>query len=99
MLALLFLAVTASSAPVVGQTEMLPIIKATKGDTFRELIGRTGSGSAQTAQASVALFHLDAGSASPWSHNKVGEESFFVLAGHGTVWTGSRSQDVGPGSF
>jgi mannose-6-phosphate isomerase-like protein (cupin superfamily) len=99
MLALLLLAAAGSTAPMVEQTDLQPVVKAAEGVTFRELIGRTASGSAKTAQASVALFHLDAGRASAWSHNKVGEESFFVLAGHGTVWTGSRPQDVEPGSF
>lgn len=96
----LFLSVAAAAAlPGVQQTDSVPMVKAADGVTFRELIGRGASGSARTDQSSVALFHLDPGKASPWSHNKAGEESFFVLSGHGTVWTGNHAQPVQPGSF
>lgn len=62
-------------------------------------MGRSATKDARTDQASVALFQLSPGAASAWSHNKVGEESFFVLKGHGEVWTGNHSQPVRPGSF
>jgi mannose-6-phosphate isomerase-like protein (cupin superfamily) len=69
------------------------------GVLLKELTGRTSQPGARSTQASVAFFHLEPGRASAWSYNKVGEESFFVLKGHGTVWTGSTSQAVRPGSF
>jgi mannose-6-phosphate isomerase-like protein (cupin superfamily) len=69
------------------------------GVVLKELTGRTSLPGARSTQASVAFFHLEPGRASAWSYNKAGEESFFILKGHGTVWTGSRSQAVRPGSF
>ncbi|WP_295686268.1 cupin domain-containing protein [uncultured Nevskia sp.] len=47
----------------------------------------------------MALFRLEPGRASAWSHNKVGEESFFILKGKGEVWTGNQAHAVRPGSF
>ena len=70
------------------------------GVTLRVLIGRDGaSPDVRSKLASIALFHLDAGSGSAWSHNRVGEESFFFLSGHGTLWTDGHQQMVGPGSY
>lgn len=85
--------------PMVAQTQDAVVVQVAKGVTFQELIGRVGVGSSRTSQSSVALFRLAPGAASPWSHNKVGEESFFVLSGHGTVWIGNLPQAVRPGSF
>ena len=45
------------------------------------------------------MFRLEPGCASAWSHNKVGEESFFVLRGRGEVWLGNKAHVVRPGSF
>ena len=47
----------------------------------------------------MAFFHLDPGCASAWSYNKIGEESFFILKGHGEIWTGDHAQAVQAGSF
>jgi mannose-6-phosphate isomerase-like protein (cupin superfamily) len=77
----------------------IPRITVSPGVELKELIGRSGTRGAKTDQASVALFHLSAGRASAWSYNKVGEESFLVLKGHGEVWMGNRAQAVRPGSF
>jgi mannose-6-phosphate isomerase-like protein (cupin superfamily) len=76
-----------------------PVITVSPGVVLRELIGRSGKPGAKTDQASVALFHLDAGRASAWSYNKVGEESFLVLKGRGEVWMGNRAHAVRAGSF
>lgn len=84
---------------MVAQTQDVVVMQAAKGVTFQELIGRGKAGSSRTGQLSVALFKLAPGAASPWSHNKVGEESFLVLSGHGTVWIGSHPQAVRPGSY
>lgn len=89
-----------SDEPIrVTETADVPVVPIAEGVTVRELIGRTSAGSARTTQASIALFHLDPGKASAWSHNKVGEESFLVLKGTGTVWIGNTSQPVRAGSF
>ncbi len=47
----------------------------------------------------MAFFHLEPGRASAWSFNKVAEESFFILKGHGAVWTGGERHAVKEGSF
>ncbi|MEO6002260.1 MAG: cupin domain-containing protein [Opitutus sp.] len=86
-------------SPQAVHPDDLPLITVSPGVELKELIGRSAVKAAKTEQASVALFHLAPGRASAWSHNKVGEESFFVLKGHGEVWTGSRAQAVRPGSF
>jgi mannose-6-phosphate isomerase-like protein (cupin superfamily) len=77
----------------------IPLITVSPGVELRELIGRSAIRGAKTDQASVALFHLNVGRASAWSYNKVGEESFLVLKGHGEVWMGNRAYVVRPGSF
>jgi mannose-6-phosphate isomerase-like protein (cupin superfamily) len=77
----------------------IPVIAVSPGVVLKELIGRSGKPGAKTDQASVALFHLDAGRASPWSYNKVGEESFLILKGSGEVWMGNRAHAVRAGSF
>jgi mannose-6-phosphate isomerase-like protein (cupin superfamily) len=88
----------AQSAPVLHPDNIATTTVA-PGVLLKELTGRTSARGARSTQASVAFFHLEPGRASAWSYNKVGEESFFVLKGHGMVWTGSRSQVVRPGSF
>jgi mannose-6-phosphate isomerase-like protein (cupin superfamily) len=77
----------------------VPLITVLPGVELKELIGHSGRPDAKTDQASVALFHLNAGRASAWSYTKIGEESFLVLSGHGEVWTGNRAHAVRPGSF
>lgn len=94
--AVLSLQARAQQAPVLDQDRVAPITVA-PGVAVRELTGRGGA--ARSAQGSVALFRLEPGRASAWSHNRAGEESFFVLKGHGEVWTGNVAQAVGPGSF
>lgn len=83
----------------VLQEDDVPVVIVSPGVELRELTGLAAAREARSDQASVALFRLAAGKASAWSHNKVGEESFFVLKGRGEVWTGSRAQSVKPGSF
>jgi mannose-6-phosphate isomerase-like protein (cupin superfamily) len=77
----------------------IPLIMVSPGVELKELIGRSGKPGAKTEQASVAFFHLNVGRASAWSYNKVGEESFLVLKGHGEVWMGNKAHAVRPGSF
>ncbi len=77
----------------------IPVITVSPGVALRELIGRSGLAGARTDRVSVAFFHLDAGCASAWSFTKVGEESFLVLKGRGTVWLGDKPHAVRPGSF
>ena len=100
---LLFLALVASvvatEAPVVLHPDELKPIEVTPGVILRKLTGRTAPEFARTDKCSVALVHLDPGKASAWSYNKIGEESFFILKGHGEVWTGGKAQPVGPGSY
>ena len=77
----------------------LPFIRVSQGVRLKELTGRAAPVGAQSLLGSVALFELDPGHASAWSHNKVGEESFFILEGHGEVWTGGTAHPVGPGDY
>ena len=88
-----------SVVPVVAQTQDVRVVQAAPGVTFQELTGQGAAGSSRTQQSSVALFRLAPGAASPWSHNRRGEESFFVLSGRGTVWIGGVARAVRPGSF
>ena len=92
-------ALAVAQSALVSHPDDLHIITVSPGVQLRELTGRSAAAGSKTDQASVALFHLEPGRASAWSYNKVGEESFFVLKGHGEVWTGSRAQPVRPGSF
>lgn len=85
--------------PSVHETHRVSAIEVSDGVFLRELTGRAASGSAQTTQSSVAHFRLEPGRGSAWSYNKIGEESFFVLSGTGTVWIGNEPQSVQPGSF
>ena len=102
-ISLLFLvlvaSVAATEAPLVLHPDELKPIEVSPGVILRELTGRTAPEIARTVKCSVALFHLDPGKASAWSYNKIGEESFFILKGHGEVWTGGKAQPVGPGSY
>ncbi|GAA0710435.1 cupin domain-containing protein [Dyella marensis] len=86
------------SAKVIAPSE-LPFIKVSAGVRLKELTGRAAPAGARSTLGSVALFELDPGHASAWSHNKAGEESFFILEGHGEVWTGSVAHAVGPGDY
>ena len=97
-LALLPLAAQAQDAVVHNASTLSPTT-VSPGVTLKELTGLSAGGSARSERVSVALFHLEPGRASAWSHNKVGEESFFVLKGKGDVWTGHRWQPVESGSY
>jgi mannose-6-phosphate isomerase-like protein (cupin superfamily) len=98
LLALIPAFAMAQTAPVL-HPDNIAATTVSPGVVLKELTGRTSAPGARSTQASVAFFHLEPGRASAWSYNKLGEESFFVLKGHGTVWTGNRSQAVRPGSF
>lgn len=88
----------AQDAKVIAPSA-LPFIKVSEGVRLKELTGRAAPAGARSTLGSVALFELDPGHASAWSHNKAGEESFFILEGHGEVWTGSVAHPVGPGDY
>lgn len=85
--------------PAVMHTEDIATLEVGPGIELKELTGRTAQPGARTQQTSVAYFRLAPGSASPWSHNLRGEESFFVLSGCGEIWLGDQPQAVKPGSF
>ena len=88
-----------AQSPEARLTDDVPAVTVSPGVILKELTGRSAAGSARSDKTSVAFFHLDAGHASAWSYNKVGEESFFILKGRGEVWTGDHAQAVRPGSF
>jgi mannose-6-phosphate isomerase-like protein (cupin superfamily) len=92
------LALAADLPPVLHPDE-LKAVEVSPGVILKELTGRSAPEFARSDKCSVALFHLEPGKASAWSYNKVGEESFFILKGHGEIRTGDQSQPVGPGSF
>lgn len=85
-------------AKVIKPSE-LPFVQVSPGVRLKELTGRAAPVGARSTLGSVALFELDPGHASAWSHNKAGEESFFVLEGHGEVWTGNVARPVGQGDY
>lgn len=87
-----------SAAKVISPGE-LPFVQVSQGVRLKELTGRAAPDGAKSQLGSVALFELDPGHASAWSHNKAGEESFFILEGHGEVWTGGVAHPVGPGDY
>jgi quercetin dioxygenase-like cupin family protein len=83
----------------VHHPDELQQIAISPGVLLKELTGRTAPDSARSDKVSVAYFHLEPGCASAWSYNKVGEESFFVLKGHGEIRTGKQTQALRPGSY
>lgn len=85
--------------PKVMHPDELPPIEVSPGVTLKELTGRVAPAGARSEKCSVAYFRLEPGKSSAWSFNKAGEESFFILKGHGEIRTGAVSQRVGPGSF
>ncbi len=85
--------------PAVHQPRLIPSTMISPGVTLKELSGRAAMGDMHSDRVSVALFHLEPGRASAWSHNRRGEESFFVVRGTGAVWTGTRWQRVHAGSY
>jgi mannose-6-phosphate isomerase-like protein (cupin superfamily) len=89
----------AAEAPKAISPDSLPFVQVSEGVRLKELTGRAAPTGARSTLGSVALFELDPGHASAWSHNKAGEESFFILEGHGEVWTGSTAHAVGPGDY
>jgi len=88
-----------ASAQDAPHPDGVPLVVVSPGVELKELIGRNATSGAKTDRASVALFRLNAGRASAWSYNKVGEESFLILKGHGEVWVGNRPRLVRHGSF
>jgi len=88
-----------ASEPTVRETTDVKPITVSPGVILRELTGRTAAGPMRSEKCSVAFFHLEPGHASAWSFNKIAEESFFILKGHGSVWTGDTRHAVKPGSF
>ena len=88
-----------AQTPAASHSDDVPAVTVSPGVILKELTGRTAAGSARSEKNSVAFFHLDPGCASAWSYNKVGEESFFILKGHGEIWTGDHGQAVRAGSF
>ncbi|GGA44574.1 cupin domain-containing protein [Dyella nitratireducens] len=89
----------AGDAANVISPDKLPFVQVSQGVRLKELTGRAAPVGARSTLGSVALFELDPGHASAWSHNKLGEESFFILQGHGEVWTGNTAHPVGPGDY
>ena len=98
-LALTSLAFAAAPSVPALHPDDLPPITVSPGIILKELTGRSAPDGAKSDRCSVAFFHLEPGKASAWSYNKLGEESFFILKGHGEVWTGNLAQAVRPGSF
>ena len=96
---MLLVVATSGGFPRVAHPDELAPIEVSPGVILKELTGRSGIAGARTDRCSVALFHLAPGRASAWSYNKAGEESFFVLRGHGEIRTGGQAQPVGSGSF
>jgi mannose-6-phosphate isomerase-like protein (cupin superfamily) len=88
----------AQTATVHHPDEVQPII-VSPGVLLKELTGRTAQPTVRSDKVSVAYFRLEPGKASAWSYTKVGEESFFVLKGHGEIRTGEQTQALRPGSF
>lgn len=92
--------ITPAAAADVGRLQAVPPVTVSPGVVLKELTGRAvADPTARSDRTSVAWFHLAPGRASAWSHNRTGEESFFILSGHGEVRTGTGRQAVGPGDF
>ncbi len=98
LLSCLPLLAAAGPAVALHPDDLAPIV-VSPGVILKELTGRSAPATAKSDRCSVAYFILEPGRASAWSYNKVGEESFFILKGHGEVWTGSHAEPVRPGSF
>lgn len=92
-------AVHAAEPARVIHPDTLPAVTVSQGVQLKELTGRVAPAGARSAQGSVALFQLAPGKASAWSHNKVGEESFFILEGRGEVWVDGKAHALGPGDY
>jgi mannose-6-phosphate isomerase-like protein (cupin superfamily) len=88
-----------ADGPTVRETTDVKPITVSPGVILRELTGRTAAEPMRSEKCSVAFFHLEPGRASAWSFNKIAEESFFILKGHGSVWTGDQRHAVKAGSF
>jgi mannose-6-phosphate isomerase-like protein (cupin superfamily) len=98
-LALIGGAAHAADAARVIHPDALPAVTVSEGVQLKELTGRVAPPGARSTQGSVALFQLASGKASAWSHNKLGEESFFILEGRGEVWVDGVAHAVGPGDY
>lgn len=71
-------------------------IEAGPGMVLRELVGRAAV--SKSERYSVAAFALEKGHGTGTSYNKVSEETFLVLHGHGQVVLEGSPQAVGPGT-
>ena len=80
---------------VFSGDEIKPV-EVLQGMLLRELVGRAAT--AKSEWNSVARFTLEKGHETQTSHNKVSEETFLVIRGHGQVVLGERAEAVGPGS-
>lgn len=88
----------AAATPTVRTESALPApVEIAPGMWVQELTGRTGV--AKSERQSVARFTVKKGHATLVSHNKVSEETFLVVRGHGQVILGTTAENVGPGSF
>jgi len=85
--------------PTVGQTGRVKLEEIGTGIAVRRLIGRELDAAWCTGQASLSLFELEAGAASQLGHNKIGQESFIVLSGLGSVLIDGVVQPLQEGSF
>lgn len=77
----------------VGSSKPLEVAP---GMSLRELVGRTAS--ARSTAHSVAHFTLEKGRSTLTSNNRLSEETFLVVRGHGRVIIAGRGEPVGPGS-
>lgn len=97
--ALMLIPLAAVAQTAVHHPDQQSAVTLSPGVLLKELTGRTAQPSARSDKVSVAWFHLEPGRASAWSYTKVGEESFFVLKGHGEIRAGKQTQSLRPGSF
>lgn len=89
--------VTAAASPAVFDDADVRAIEAAPGVRLRELIGR--SGHARSHDYSVAQFSLAPGTGTGSSYNRVGEEFFLIVAGHGVVVVDEQPSPVAAGSI
>ena len=90
----------AADAPQASRQQLMSETVTAPGVALRELIGRHAAApDDRSSLVSVALFRLQPGHGSAWSHNRAGEDAFLVLTGQGTIWIGAGPRRVGPGSY
>ena len=88
---------TLKPATVLTADAIKPPVEVAPGMFLSELVGRTGIAGSELQ--SVAHFTLKKGHSTLTSHNKVSEETFLIVSGHGRVTIKENAQDIGPGSF